>query len=118
MFLLCPWHYDSLGIDFNHLIEDMVVDDSFLYLNLMDHIECSLNVSQLGTSLQHSYVSVLIWLDILGMHHMPKLNCLVSVRMMRCAGHHNRVVRLRVLNEPIELQIVEELHGTFRLLDL
>ena len=89
MLFLSACYYDGLCIDLNHLVENMMINDSFFNFNLMNNIECCLDVSKLGTSLQHCYISVLVRLNVLRVHHVPELDCLVSVRNMRCTGHHN-----------------------------
>lgn len=73
----------------------------------MQDIIGRLDVTQLSTGLKHGNICYLIWLYILHVHHVPVFDSPWSIYLRGCAGHHYRVVWLRVFNEPVQLQLVE-----------
>ena len=78
----------SPSIDSDQLVVDVLVHDTFLELQLMQNIVCSLDVAKLCTCPEHGYVSDLIGLNRLHVHHVPILDCAWSSLRVRTACHH------------------------------
>jgi len=113
VFILHPSTVAGSSINFDQLIENVLVDHHVIHFELLQGVISSLDIAQLGTGLEDRYIGDLVSRNILGVHRVPVLDGFSCVSLGASTRHHDRVVRFRVLYKAIHLKVIEQADSSF-----